>query len=526
VATADALDPLEAELHAVLGGGPPAPAPERPAAPVRPATTAAAAPPPAAAPKVPGVGSPVAPPAPQTPAGFRRAGSTPLSPPGTVRPAGSSHLRTPSSSAATGVPAAGESAGDVWAVSAVRRPGVRVPKAAVAAALAVVLAVVAAVFVLRSGNGVDQSVVALPADQLLARAVADANGRGWTHITQTLTGAQAITISQDSGPSLGRQVMDGSGMHAVTLLVGSRVYFQADAKALSVSNLPGVDTASLAGRWLYLSPGDAGYETISKGMTLASLLNGFKLVAPFTKSAVATRDGQQVVAVTGEPTAAPDLSGTMYVSVTSEPLPVEFDVASGASAVRVVFSSWGNPVAVSAPSGAVPAGLSSAAASHASPAGPQYGPPGGQFTAAFPTPPRQAADTPSLLGQAPAGSHVWGYWVSPDTGDIFANSAPVPHPPTYVVLVDRLPSAAAVNAFMAQATQVPGLNPVTVDGLKGYEFLGTENNALNQGNTLTDPNAAEGDLIVSNGSVVYMVTAITATAPETARFLMSFRPAA
>jgi hypothetical protein len=151
-----------------------------------------------------------------------------------------------------------------------------------------------------------------------------------------------------------------------------------------------------------------------------------------------------------------------------------------------------------------------------------YGPAGVRFVAAFPSPPKSSANSASLLQNFPSGSHAFGYWVSPDTGDIFASTAPVPHPPTFAVIAATLPSPSMATEFLSGGQKVGTFQRVTVDGLAGLEYVGPENSPINQGNTLTDPNATQGEMVVVKGSTAYIVFAVTSD-PSTARqFLASF----
>ncbi len=153
----------------------------------------------------------------------------------------------------------------------------------------------------------------------------------------------------------------------------------------------------------------------------------------------------------------------------------------------------------------------------------RYGPLGSQFTASFPSKPRSASNSTSLLQNFPAGSHAYAYWLSPST-QIFGHNVPVPAPPSFIVFVGVLSSAAGGASYVQLVGSLPGMKVVTLDGLSGYEFLGSEGSKLNQGNKLTDPKATEGVLGLRRGATVYLVYAITAGRPAAQAFLASFRP--
>jgi hypothetical protein len=151
-----------------------------------------------------------------------------------------------------------------------------------------------------------------------------------------------------------------------------------------------------------------------------------------------------------------------------------------------------------------------------------YGPSGHQFSIAFPSKPKSASNTSGLLDNYPKGSQAYGYWVSPGT-NIFASSAPVPKAPSYIVVVGLLPSASSATSFLKQLSQIPGMKSTKVGGLSGFEFVGSEKSAINQGNTLSNPSASEGALVLRQGSTVFLIYAITTRQSVARTFLGSFK---
>lgn len=161
-------------------------------------------------------------------------------------------------------------------------------------------------------------------------------------------------------------------------------------------------------------------------------------------------------------------------------------------------------------------------AAPATPARTAYGPAGSRFIAAFPSPPKSVANSGSLLQNFPPGTHAYGYWVSPDIGDIFASTAPVPHPSTFAVVAAALPSPSMAAEFLSGGQKLGMVQRVNVDGFAGLQYLGPENSAINQGSTLTDPSATQGEMVVVKGSTAYIILTVTSD-PSTARqFLASF----
>jgi len=171
---------------------------------------------------------------------------------------------------------------------------------------------------------------------------------------------------------------------------------------------------------------------------------------------------------------------------------------------------------------AVVAGLALSGCGSSSSGVPVYGPAGSEFTMAFPSTPKTQANTPALLQSFPKGTDVHALWVSPDS-QVFGSAAPIPHPPTYVMIVADFSSVAAGSTYVAQVAQVPGMKAITEGGVTGYAFVGLEDSAINQGTTLTDPKAVEGLLVLHRGSTVYLAFAVTAESKQAESFLTSFR---
>jgi hypothetical protein len=71
----------------------------------------------------------------------------------------------------------------------------------------------------------------------------------------------------------------------------------------------------------------------------------------------------------------------------------------------------------------------------------------------------------------------------------------------------------------------PGLKRLTLKGLSGYGFVGSENSALNQnqGSRISARTASEGVLFLDRGPAVYEVLVVAAHLAGAKAFLASFR---
>jgi hypothetical protein len=119
-----------------------------------------------------------------------------------------------------------------------------------------------------------------------------------------------------------------------------------------------IGTAAV-GRWVSLTPSDPSYGAVVRGVTLSSALS--ELLDWPNQLAVGsptTVDGQQVVPITGEvrlSSGGPTVKATLDVTRTARPLPVEMNASSAVASETVIFSHWGDPITITAPSGAQPA---------------------------------------------------------------------------------------------------------------------------------------------------------------------------
>ncbi len=84
-----------------------------------------------------------------------------------------------------------------------------------------------------------------------------------------------------------------------------------------------------------------------------------------------------------------------------------------------------------------------------------YGPAAGRFSAAFPSKPESAQNTPGLLQNFPSGVDVYGYWAS-QSKDVFGTTAPVAPAPSYMVVVGLFSSVNEATRYLGAVSQWPG----------------------------------------------------------------------
>ena len=187
------------------------------------------------------------------------------------------------------------------------------------------------------------------------------NSAGSVHVTvHNRHGALSGTYSDDSLTDSGRQVITlSTGARAEVLLINAVGYVEGNYKALT--NFFGfpADTASkYAGKWISFKQGQTGYQQVTAGLTLSSVISELKVAAPLSKLPAAAAGGTPVVRIRGTaPAASGAPAGTeqiIEIAATGSPLPVSSEEKARGEAADVTFSSWGETPHLSAPVGAIP----------------------------------------------------------------------------------------------------------------------------------------------------------------------------
>ncbi len=155
-----------------------------------------------------------------------------------------------------------------------------------------------------------------------------------------------------------------------------------------------------------------------------------------------------------------------------------------------------------------------------------YGPRWGRFSVAFPSKPQVGVVQP-MIDRLPRGSAVAGYVVG-GAKDVFLATPVTPLPPSYVVMLMKLPSTAFAAGMLATDRRLLGrkAKPAHLTGAIGVEVIGSEHiiGALTGGKP-TDPSAVCGVLLARKGGTVFWVIALTRTKSAARAFLSSFNTA-
>jgi hypothetical protein len=203
------------------------------------------------------------------------------------------------------------------------------------------------------------SVASLPPSQILTKALAAAAAAGSVHFTATdRSSSGTSTYVQNASSDGGTQVITKTSGKVTIRMVAGVGYLRTGNAAVLGQLFPGKSVSPLLGRWIVAHPGNPGYQDITVGITLASVLPEFTPTGTLTSTGLQTVDGQSVIGVKG---VAPSTAGipqdqpvTLYVLATGQPLPISFQGGSGTDQETATFSKWGQTVSTAAPANPLP----------------------------------------------------------------------------------------------------------------------------------------------------------------------------
>jgi hypothetical protein len=195
--------------------------------------------------------------------------------------------------------------------------------------------------------------------------MAAAKRQGSVHLNESdiPPGGGTYDVASDRGK---QTISEGSQGDAVLLVLPDIAYMKGDAAFLENSLGLSISNASqYAQKWISFVPSDTAYnyQQIVSGDTLGSALSESVPSGRLRLTSERTVDGQNVVGLSGGLADTLSQGGAkgsevLYVSDVAPYLPVElvesgtYEGHSGSS--TLTFSSWGEPISVTAPSGATP----------------------------------------------------------------------------------------------------------------------------------------------------------------------------
>jgi len=222
--------------------------------------------------------------------------------------------------------------------------------------MAVIVLIGGGVLAYSFSHGSGNSIAGDPPHRIIALATSAAQKAGSVHVVVSLQGPeQTASYVDDTASDSGSQVITSSGgVQVTTLVVGSTAYVKANQVGLANLFQSPIDIAQrFANQWLSFGQSSQAYKPIAQSVTLSSLLTEVTPTGLVSKLAPSIVDGQSVIGIGGELPGG--LPGTLYVSASGSPLPVEEVSHTQSGTTTAIFSDWGSPVHIAAPSGAIPA---------------------------------------------------------------------------------------------------------------------------------------------------------------------------
>ncbi|HUO49569.1 MAG TPA: hypothetical protein VMU09_12110 [Acidimicrobiales bacterium] len=255
-----------------------------------------------------------------------------------------------------------DASGDEQSATPRRRRG----RLVAAVAFMVLVAAGVTALVVWSTSGSSTSSVtggAVAAERLVRASIVSAEAARTFHYVSTST-TQGITQTTvgDAAPDRGHQTIT-IGTHTFeVVVVGTAAYFKGDATTMQAElGLDQLVAEAHAGQWISLAPSDSPYDSVYAAVTTKSALDDTVTIAGKSVLSHATIGRTTVTPVRGllTPVDQTPITGTARLDVRSARphLPVRF-TGTGTSnnqqtTLNVVFSQWGEPVAVTAPAGAI-----------------------------------------------------------------------------------------------------------------------------------------------------------------------------
>ncbi len=163
-------------------------------------------------------------------------------------------------------------------------------------------------------------------------------------------------ITSSVGPGVGVQVVKSGRVVAQLRATPTAVYVSGSKAGLIRLGVPTAAAAKVGSRWMRLDRGSAQYAALTEGNTFASVPSA---LFPPTEAVTMSTGQTGTVGVirlswTSRARAtSPAVRHELTLSATGQHLPIELTTTNRALTRRITFNSWGRPVTVPVPSGAV-----------------------------------------------------------------------------------------------------------------------------------------------------------------------------
>ena len=235
-----------------------------------------------------------------------------------------------------------------------RTPGVRARTTRIATGITIALV---AVFGTEIGLAATESPSVRPPGpvQVLREAMTAAGAAHAFHYRSVWSadGFSQIVVG-DARPSSGEESVSVGTDHFTAIVTGQTEYFEGDAAALRDQlGLSAAKASENAGRWISLQPSDGPYPSIEAGVTTSAALAQV-LIAPFATSPARRTRGVLVSQVTGRIPHGRLVTGSARLDLMARSKLPSAYAAHGSDngqpwSSTIVFSRWGEKIAINAP---------------------------------------------------------------------------------------------------------------------------------------------------------------------------------
>lgn len=179
------------------------------------------------------------------------------------------------------------------------------------------------------------------------------------YVSVQKSGTTSLTIVCDAGETSGIQRItfrkSGKTGHITVIVAKRTAYVRGDAFTLQdFMGFRAADAKRFAGAWMLIPSSSHAYATIAEDVTYDSAVDGLKPGGRLANIARRDLGGQAVVGVRGTTTAQGQrVVDTLWLAATGKTVPVSRSIVAKNGQVTITFSSWGKPVRIGAPRGAI-----------------------------------------------------------------------------------------------------------------------------------------------------------------------------
>jgi len=222
-----------------------------------------------------------------------------------------------------------------------------------------------------SGSGTTSTPTSAPASpaakRLVTASLAAAQRVGtFSYVSRSTAKGYAQVTVGDAGPTSGRQQITVNAHTFTVLVIGAACYFQGDAVSVTQQlGLPSSLASTYAGRWISLAPSDAPYGPVYAAVTAPTAIADNVVFRPKRETGITRFAGRRVIGVTGPmtnitvagQTQVSKGTATLEVAAARPHLPARYTengtIDNARTIFSMTFSHWGEPLSVTAPTGAV-----------------------------------------------------------------------------------------------------------------------------------------------------------------------------